>query len=324
MAGVARKVLSAVEMTRASMAFGAITDLWLIVILSRTRPEYHYMPAATMPLAQALACSALTAIGLFAFGATLNDLLDARRDRVLSRQRPLAAGDLGGTQALTVALGSLLLAIAGSVLFGSGALLITLLVAGGLVFYNGLGKYIPGVGIMTIGLLHAIHMLIPNDQFTFTLPAWLAMTHALVVAVALHILQGKRPLLSRRAIAAVAAGWIAWSIVIIGLGVMRSTGPFWPSDAPIWGMLLPIFAAAGFGAVLLRKIPRAITPHIAAAKVARYGALWQSVYAAAWLFAWGQFGWGLVALILAAAAFGLTIALKEVSNALHDPLGFRG
>jgi len=324
MAGVARKVLSAVELTRASMAFGAITDLWLIVILSRTRPEYHYMPVATMPLAQALVASAIIAIGLFAFGATLNDLLDARRDRVFSPHRPLAAGDLGGTQALTVALGSLLMAIAGAVLFGSGALLISLTVAGGLVFYNGAGKYIPGVGIMTIGLLHAAQMLIPNDQFTFTLPAWLAMTHALVVAVAVHILHGKRPPLSRRAIASVVAGWIAWSSVLIGLGVMRSSGSFWPNDAPLWGALLPVLAAAGFGAVLLRKIPRALTPRIAAEKVARYGALWQSVYAASWLFAWGQFGWGFIALVMAAFAFGLTIALKEVSTTLHDPLGFRG
>lgn len=174
------------------MAFGAITDLWLIVILSRSRDDYHYMPVATMPLAQALICSAVTAVGLFSFAAALNDLLDAKHDRIFSPHRPIASGDIGAVQAFFVAIASLLLALVGVLSFGFGALFIALLIAGGTLFYNGTAKYIPGVGLLTIGLLHAGHMLIPNDQFTFTLPAWLAMTHATAVATIMHFVQAKR------------------------------------------------------------------------------------------------------------------------------------
>lgn len=124
MLGVSKKVVSAVELTRLSMAFGAITDLWLIVILSRSRDDYHYMPVATMPLAQALICSAVTAVGLFSFAAALNDLLDAKHDRIFSPHRPIASGEIGAVQAFSVAIASLLLALVGVLSFGFGALLL--------------------------------------------------------------------------------------------------------------------------------------------------------------------------------------------------------
>lgn len=224
------------------MAFGAITDLWLIVILSRSNDQYHYMPVATMPLAQALICAAVTAVGLFSFAAALNDLLDAKHDRIFSPHRPIASGEIGAVQAFSVAIASLLLALVGVLSFGFGALLIALLIAGGTLFYNGTAKYIPGVGLLTIGLLHAGHMLIPNDQFTFTLPAWLAMTHATAVATIMHFVLSKRPGLSRRALWMLMIGWIVCSVCILGFGILKSSGSFWPESTPWYGPIFPAMA----------------------------------------------------------------------------------
>jgi len=322
--GVSKKVVSAVELTRLSMAFGAVTDLWLIVILSRTRDEYHYMPVASMPLTQALICTAITAVGLFSFAAALNDLLDARHDRIFSPHRPIASGDIGSGQAFTVALASLLLALAGVIVFGQGALVITLLLAGGTLFYNGTAKFIPGVGLLTIGILHAAHMLIPNDQFTFTLPAWLAMTHATAVATIMHFVQSKRPALSRRAFWMLVLGWLICSVVIIGWGISKTTGSFWPETAPAYGPIFPLLAIGTFILVVVRKIKRAQSPMIAAEKIARYGALWQSLYAAAWLFSWGEFGWGIIALAVAGIGFGAMTLLKEIGGSIDQPITYRG
>ncbi len=306
------------------MAFGAITDLWLIVILSRSVDEYHYMPVASMSLPQALFCSAVTAIGLFSFAASLNDLLDAKHDRVFSPTRPIASGEIGAAQAFTVALASLLLALVGVLFFGRDALFIAILIAGGTLFYNGIAKYIPGVGLLTIGVLHAGHMLIPNHDFTFTLPAWVAMTHATAVATIMHFIQAKRPALSRRAMWSLGLGWMACSVALIGFGISKSTGSFWPASTPSYGPIFPVLAMIAFVFVVIRKVRRATSPVIAAEKVARYGALWQSLYAAAWLLAWGEFWWALVALAVAGTGFGAMTLLKEFGGSTRSPIAYRG
>ncbi len=306
------------------MAFGAVTDLWLIVVLSRSNDEYHYMPVASMPLAQALVCSAVTAVGLFSFAAALNDLLDARHDRIFSPNRPIASGEIGTTQAFTVALASLLLALVGVVSFGPDALFISLMIAGGTLFYNAIAKHIPGVGLLTIGILHAGNMLIPNDQFTFTLPAWLALTHATIVATIMHFVLAKRPALSRRALSLLILGWITCSVFVIWFGVSKSSGSFWPDSTPQYGFIFPILAFVGFVITVRRKIKRATSPAIASEKVARYGALWQSLYAAAWLFSWGENGWGFVALAVAGAGFAAMTLIKELGGSAHQPIAYRG
>ncbi len=316
--------MSAVELTRLSMAFGAITDLWLIVILSRSSSDYHYMPVASMPLWQALLCSAVTAVGLFSFAAALNDVLDAKHDRIFSPGRPIAAGRIGSAQAFLVALASLLLALAGVVSFGPDAILIALMIAGASLFYNGTAKYIPGVGLLTVGLLHAGNMLIPNDQFTFTLPAWLALTHGTAVATMMHVVQSKRPALSTRAMWLLAAGWLICSVLIIGFGLSKSSSSFWPESTPIYGPFIPLLAIIAFIAVVHRKVKRATTAAIAAEKIARYGALWQSIYAAAWLFSWGENWWALIALVVAGVGFGAMTLLKELGGSVAQPIAYRG
>lgn len=306
------------------MAFGAITDLWLIVILSRSSSDYHYMPVASMPLWQALLCSAITAVGLFSFAAALNDVLDAKHDRIFSPGRPIAAGRIGSAQAFLVALASLLLALAGVVSFGPDAILIALMIAGASLFYNGTAKYIPGVGLLTVGLLHAGNMLIPNDQFTFTLPAWLALTHGTAVATMMHVVQSKRPALSTRAMLLLAAGWLSCSVLIIGFGLSKSTSSFWPESTPIYGPVVPLLAIVAFIGVVHRKVKRATTAAIAAEKIARYGALWQSIYAAAWLFSWGENWWAVIALVVAGIGFGAMTLLKELGGSVAQPIAYRG
>jgi hypothetical protein len=167
-------------------------------------------------------------------------------------------------------------------------------------------------------------MLIPNDQFTFTLPAWLAMTHATAVATIMHFVQAKRPGLSRRAFWMLVIGWVICSVVIIGFGILQSRDGFWPESTPWYGPIFPALALLAFIPVVIRKIKRAQSPTIAAEKVARYGALWQSLFAASWLFSWGEFLWGLVALAIAGIGFGAMTLLKELGGSTDQPIAYRG
>ena len=60
-----------------------------------------------------------------------------------------------------------------------------------------------------------------------------------------------------------------------------------------------------------------------AEKIARYGALWLSLYAAAWLFGMGftAFGWMLTGLAIF-GLLGMTV-VREVVALIEQPLGYR-
>ena len=103
---------------------------------------------------------------------------------------------------------------------------------------------ISSVGSITIGLIHAAHMLIPNARLTFTLPVWLVMTHAMAIATAVHMFEDKRPRLTTKGIVAIAIGWLFWSLLIVGAGWVRHG--LWPDDVPWWSLAWPALAVAGF------------------------------------------------------------------------------
>jgi hypothetical protein len=222
-----------------------------------------------MPLAVALIAGAVVATGLFAYGASLNDVLDVRHDSTFSPQRPIPAGRIRLGQAIVVTVASLIITVVAAAPMGRLALWIMLLVAAAILFYNAAGRFIPAVGLVTIGLIHAAHMLIPNAHLSFTLPVWLVMTHAMGVGAAVHVFEDKRPRLGPRSVAGIAAGWLFWSALVIGYGAAR--GGIWPPGTPVWTLIWPATAVAGFLVISVWKAG-AVQGAAAAEKLKRYGA----------------------------------------------------
>lgn len=338
------RLITAIQLTRLSLAFGAVSDLWFVILLSRAlgpesaaatgfaangaaaplAPPSTELPVHTLPLAVALGAGAIVAIGLFAFGASLNDLLDARHDTAFSPERPIPAGRIRAGQAVIVTVGALLAALVGAITFGDGGLLLAALAAAGILFYNAAGKHVPAVGLITIGLVHAAHMAIPNDRLAFTLPIWLVVSHAIAVAIGVYILEGKRPSLSPRSMVAVAIGYLFWSTIILGAGVARAgVHGLWPAEVPIIGLVWPLLAVVSF-AVVARRKTEGVTGRVGAEKLRRYGAMWQCLYGAAWLLALDlreQATWmGLLALV----GFATMTMIKEANGLTGRPLEFRG
>ncbi len=276
-----RRILTAIQLTRLTMAFGAVADVWLVILLSRAlASEGDAIPVVSMPLVSALALGAVVAVGLFAYGASLNDVLDARHDSAFSPERPIPAGRIRAGQAIVVTVGALLIAILAAQAMGLLSLQMTLLTAMGILFYNAAGKFIPAAGMISIGLIHAVHMFIPNAELGFTWPAWLVMTHAMAIAYGSHLLEGKRPRISRHAAAVILGSWMTWSGAIIGLGFWREGA--WPDRASAVNVLWPALAVVGFIAVARWKTI-GVSGAVAAEKLRRYGAMWQALYGSAWL-----------------------------------------
>jgi hypothetical protein len=315
------RLITAIQLTRLTMAFGAVSDLWFIILLTRALPEYAGVEVHSMDLLGALAAAAIVAVGLFAFSSSLNDVLDARHDSAFSPERPIPAGRIRVSQAIVVTAGSLMVAVVAGLAFGKVPLLLTVLTAAGILFYNAAGKHVPAIGLIVIGLVHALHMLIPNPQLTFTLPVWLVMTHAIGIAAAVHVFEDKRPRLSRHAIAGTVAGYVFWSVVIIGSGVWR--GSLWPPETSPLGLAWPFLAVVGFIVVARRKTAR-VPGRSAAEKIKRYGAMWQSLYGAAWLLALGLVTPAMWIGALAIAGFITMTIIREAYGLTGRPVAYRG
>ncbi len=178
----------------------------------------------------------------------------------------------------------------------------------------------PTVGLVTIGLIHAAHMLIPNARLSFTLPVWLVLTHTMGIATAVHLLEDKRPRLTRRSIAASAVGWLFWSSLIVAVGVWR--GGLWPTQTPLWAALWPGVAVLAFVVVAQWKTT-AVPPSAAAEKLKRYGAMWQALYGAAWLLTLDlkvQAAWlGAIAV----TGFAAMTLIKEATGLSGRPIAYR-
>lgn len=320
MRSLAVKLASGLRLTRLTMAFGAVSDVWFVILLTRADERYQGLEVVQMPLGAALLAGAVVALGLFAYGAALNDVLDVRHDTAFSPDRPIPAGRIKLGQAVVVTVGALIIAVLAGAVLGMLALVVTLIVAAGILFYNATGRYIPAVGSITIGLIHGAHMLIPNARLSFTLPVWLVMSHAMAIASAVHMLQDKRPRLATRGIVLIAVGWLFWSVLIVGAGWLR--GGLWPEGASWWGLGWPALAVAGF-IVIARWKTAAVSGPSAAEKLRRYGAMWQALYGAAWLAALGLNAAAAFIGLFAVGGFVSMTLIKELTGLTGRPVVYR-
>ena len=315
------RAITAVQLTRLTLAFGAVSDIWLVILLSRVEAAGRDWPVVEMPLPLVLLVGATIAIGLYAHGTALNDVLDIRHDAAFSPQRPIPSGRIRAGQAVVLAIGSLLTAILAAAALGTIPVCLALLAAAALLFFNTVGKYIPAFGILTVGFIHAATMLVPNYRIEFILPVWLSMTHTMVIAMAVHWYEEKRPQLSARSMLAVAGGWAFMSAALLSSALMEHR-VIWPEGVAPLNAIYPAMAVLGWVAMARWKT-RNVAGAIAGEKLKRYGALWQSLYAAAWLGALELHVQAMWMGAFALAGFAAMTILREITGLSGRPIAYR-
>ncbi|MSR42215.1 MAG: hypothetical protein EXS10_10015 [Phycisphaerales bacterium] len=300
---VLTNILSTARLTRASIALGAVADVWLVVLLSRTLEMPNGGAENALPLWIALVASALTAVGFFSFGGVLNDLVDVKRDRALSPERPIPAGQIPPRNAVLLASVCLLCGVLGALPFGELAAALALLLALSILLYDAAAKYIPAARIVLFGVLSGMSMLVPNGHFPFALIIAMAMLQSIATATASYMVEGKRPLLSRRSTGILIVGILAAiSGAFVVAEATNTSPPLLPSNMDWKSLLIPasIFT---LGCVYLHFAARAKCkgdePRHRGDRILRRGALWRAMTAAAWLLAAGLM---LEAILLAATA----------------------
>ncbi len=325
MRAVVQRLSSVVQLTRVTGAFAAVANVWFVVVWTRAFAEELGTPEILdRPLWMPLTGSAITALGLFAFGATLNDVIDAKRDRTLRPDRPLASERVSIELAMGLAVGTLLLAVLGSLMLGQQATVLAVVVAVAITGYNVVGRFVPAVGLPLLSVVYAGHMLVPNVHLVFTLPVLLVLAHSLVIGLASHVLEGRVPRLSVRAVAFAIAGWAVCSALLVYSGPARgSAGHLWPEWVPASAWVWVAGAIAVLVFMCVRRVVRLKGGPRAAEKVRRYGTLWPAVYACAWMIGAGKVAeaWPLLGLALA-GVLGMTI-LREAYSLVEEPIRFK-
>ncbi len=307
-----------IQLTRLTSALAVVGNAWFVVLWSRSESHIPYPlpPELSGPWWQPLSAATLVALGLYAFGAALNDILDLRRDRLLRTDRPLAAGALGIESAVWIVVVTCGLSILGATWFGEHAILLTLLLQLGVLTYHAAARFVPGIGLVILGAIHAGHMLIPNMHLGFFWPVWFIFVHSTSVAGIAHVIGRKVPKLSRRALVAVA----------LGLAAMTALAIRWPdarSAVPITAWIAPCLLAGAFALWVVHLIRRHGPGSRVAEKVTRYGALWMPLYGTAWLLGADRPREGMVLGVLAVvASLGVALA-REAYGLLTEPIGYR-
>ena len=312
----------AVHLTRLTTAFAAIGNAWFVVLWMRAETSEVPGCGAGLPGWVLLAAGSLAVLGLYTFGAALNDLLDAHRDRALRLDRPLATGQSTGERYAVTVAAALIGAGIGAAAFGAASVVALLVVAGLILLLHAGGRFVPGAGLVLISLIYAGHMLALAPGLEFLAPVWLVMTHATVVSAAAHLLARRGPPLTKRGVSAATIGWLGCTIAL-GVLSRERVGGLWPATLPVEAALWPGVAALVYIALAVRRVRALGAGPRAADKVARYGALWLPVYGASWLLGAGHHREAMLLGGYAVAGFLGMSVLREAIGLVREPLGYR-
>lgn len=323
---VLQAIAPVLRLTRVTAAFAAVANVWFTILWSRAQiHETGFDRLREAPLGLLLVGATANAIGLLALGMCLNDLLDRRRDRALRPERPIASGQISPTAGANLAVVTLMLAVLGATPFGTAAVVRTLVLAGGILFFNSTAKFIPALGFVLFGAITAGHMALPNPEIKFTWPQWLVMTQTIAVTAIVHVVARRTPRVSMRAWAVVIGGWLALSAAILIAGMRRNTAAdgIWPDWVPGGSAIYPAIATAFFVLIGWRKVrATGLGPRVAE-KLGRYAGLLVSVNGCAWLYGVGHSNEALIMASLALAGMVGMMVLRELYGLMEQPIGYR-
>lgn len=324
-----QRILRLVQLGRIELIFSVISNTWLMILLARKIETSRGVgPAMTVgSLALALGLGAAVATGLAIYGLALNDAFDARHDRAFSPERPIPAGAISLTTVIVLGVLGLLGAVLATAFLGLGSTVLCVIAAIAILFYNITGKFFPAVGIMLLGLIRALNMFIPYPWVEFAWPIWLTMTHVMICAVVVHVLEGKRPRLHGPDWWGLCAGWTFWTLTLVTWMSWRNQGaPGLVQGRPgLW--LGPLIAAGLFALVSWYNLRAKMRPlrarRAAAGAFLRLSMLWLILYDAVWLLSAGFYGPGCLLLLLFTVAWSLVQFVAALTHLAAPPVTYQ-
>lgn len=326
------RLLAYLQLTRAALAFTAIADAWAVLLL-RLPPERGgpaVEPSMGWTILQMLVVSVVSA-GLYGFGMSLNDLLDARHDRLFAPRRPIPSGRIAPRTAIVVALFllmvSLLAAAMLSGLMGSETgdwlpwpFFFTFATAILVVTYDAFTKYLGAIGILTLGAVRSLHCLIGQPKTPLLFISMFLLTHIFLVTLVAYRWENKRPRLGRGDVTLGVLGLLLGNAM--ALWYMYHRGTFFKD---VWVMLVGPMAAAMifivWALILWRRTD--VSPRQKGGRLMLLGLFWLFVYDASMLFSNGQWRAGIAVVLLFICALSSFFALRTLGRMVSAHAEYR-
>ncbi|HTV48443.1 MAG TPA: UbiA family prenyltransferase [Phycisphaerae bacterium] len=218
-----KRLLAVLQLMRVALALTAVADAWTLLLMN--------LPGRTVPtdLIVRLTMAGLEAFFLYSFGMTLNDLLDARRDRLFASWRPIPSGKISPPAAIILSIVFLMLSlffaamldVTRGQLYLPGSLLIAFSAAMFIVFYNSAGKFLGSIGLVSLGMIRALNSTIGRPDAHFLLLCMFLFTHITLAGTLAYHLESKRPRLKNIDIVIILAN------LLVVNGLMLSAMIFW-------------------------------------------------------------------------------------------------
>lgn len=293
---LSRRLLALLQLTRMALVFTAIADGYCTALLRKE--VFHDEDVLD---ARRMVAIAAVSVGLYGFGMSLNDIADRKRDLQIAAHRPLPSGRVG---LVTAHLISILLAASA---LGAGAIYSMLLRPGGdwrsltlvvitgalISFYDLAGKYLVGLGLLTLGLIRFTHALVPAPAAPVLWHPLLLLNHVAILSTVAYRWEEKRPALTRIHYWTVGAGLVVVNAFVIWM-IYHRRG--WAGLELRPALLAPLAAVGVFVAIAWIVRRRSATSREAGQTIMLYGLLWLIVYDACFVFAYT--GWLEAALLL--------------------------
>jgi hypothetical protein len=309
---LSQRLLPLLQLTRMALVFTAIADSQcelLLKLAQRGELVAAHVPRGPWRLTLALAA---VSVGLYGFGMSLNDIIDRRRDAQIAAGRPLPSGRIGIVTAHVICVLLILLALVTGGYYARrspahGLLSFALLVVTGLLitFYDFAGKYLVGLGLLSLGLIRFCHSLIPAPEIPVPWHPLMLLNHVTILSTVAYAWEQKRPPLTKLHWWGVMGGLALFDAAVIFLVAWRRRheGPIAETLRLRPGLLVALAAAALFIALAAWVRYTSATRRGAGQKLMLYGLLWLIVYDASFATIYVHWIDGLILLLLLPIAY---------------------
>jgi 4-hydroxybenzoate polyprenyltransferase len=326
------RLLVLLQITRAALAFTAIADAWTVLLL---RPPGELPPPMGLLILR-MVVTGIVSFGLYGFGMALNDLLDARRDRVFAPRRPIPSGRIQPRSAIVIAFVLLMAALLAAALltplyildrvqihprdFVPYSFLFAFVTAALIVFYDAASKYLGGIGLVTLGAIRALHCLIGNPKTPLLFLSMILLTHVVLISLMGYRLEGKRPRLRKRDYVYVVVGLLVGN----GLALWYMMSHHLVHVDALRMLIGPAIAAAVYGIWAIGVWGSALSNRQKGERLVLMGLFWLFVYDASILIANGQYLAGVAISVLLICAIVSFFGIRLLSRVLTQPrVGYR-
>lgn len=320
------RIVDWLELARPEHLFSAISNSWLLVLLSaHIESATHQNPLLMqMPLWLQLLLATIIPAGLGICGICFNDLMDIKHDRTFHPASPLAAGRVSATTAATLAVASLLVALGAASFLGSLSTMLCVMTAGAIFFFNIFGRFLPATGLISMGLIRAMTMFICVPRMGFAWPAVMTMAHIVICMALTYAVEGRRPRMKGNDLGQLAAGTLFWAVLLVLFMVMRQTVIL--HDYPqIW--IGPLTSLGAFVIVSIAYLKPRLADLRARRQTARrfqrLAMLWLIVYDISWLLSIQQWVEALMIAALGLVAVGIVMLISLHRHMTHDAGQYR-